>query len=136
MRGPLGPGWPQCRTPSGFVSCSGSAIAPSMAPTTGPTPLFFDADKTMKTTSISAPRLPLPLSILLPLLLLGISTAVGTAFGENATRDEQAKACRGDAIHYCAAHIPNKQKIEACMKQHYDQLSPRCKAMFDPPDQQ
>ncbi|WP_321965399.1 hypothetical protein [Paraburkholderia sp. J7] len=49
------------------------------------------------------------------------------------TRDEQEHACRGDAFHFCASAIPNKQKIAACMKQHYDELSPPCKAMFDPP---
>ncbi|AXF18537.1 hypothetical protein PQQ88_16840 [Paraburkholderia caledonica] len=47
-----------------------------------------------------------------------------------ATQDEQAKACRGDAMHFCAADIPNKAKITACMKQHVDELSPPCRAMF------
>jgi len=47
-----------------------------------------------------------------------------------ATQDEQAKACRGDAMHFCAADIPNKAKITACMKQHIDELSPPCRAMF------
>ncbi|AIP37497.1 hypothetical protein DR64_7070 [Paraburkholderia xenovorans LB400] len=47
-----------------------------------------------------------------------------------ATRDEQTKACRGDAMHFCAAEIPNKEKITACMKQHVDELSPACRAMF------
>ncbi|MEM5434107.1 hypothetical protein [Paraburkholderia diazotrophica] len=55
---------------------------------------------------------------------------VGTA----ATRDEQTKACKHDAIRFCAIHIPNRQKIEACMKAHYDKLSPKCQAMFDAPD--
>jgi hypothetical protein len=47
-----------------------------------------------------------------------------------ATQDEQAKACRGDAMHFCAADIPNKAKITACMKQHIDELSPPCRTMF------
>ena len=47
-----------------------------------------------------------------------------------ATRDEQTKACRGDAMHFCAADIPNEDKITACMKQHVDELSPACRAMF------
>ncbi|AFT89623.1 hypothetical protein [Paraburkholderia phenoliruptrix] len=55
-------------------------------------------------------------------------TAVTAAHG--ATRDQQAKACRGDAMHFCAAEIPNKAKITACMKQHVDELSPPCRAMF------
>jgi hypothetical protein len=53
-----------------------------------------------------------------------------------ATREEQSKACRGDALHFCAVHIPNREKIIACMKQHLDELSPKCRAMFrsDKPD--
>jgi hypothetical protein len=47
-----------------------------------------------------------------------------------ASEDEQAKACRGDAMHFCSAEIPNKEKITACMKQHVDELSPACRAMF------
>jgi hypothetical protein len=58
------------------------------------------------------------------------AASVGTA----ATRDEQTRACKHDAIKFCAIHIPNRQKIEACMKAHYDKLSPKCQAMFDGPD--
>ena len=47
-----------------------------------------------------------------------------------ATQDEQEKACRGDAMHFCSAEIPNKDKITACMKQHVSELSPPCQAMF------
>ncbi|MPW15438.1 hypothetical protein GCT13_00525 [Paraburkholderia sp. CNPSo 3157] len=54
--------------------------------------------------------------------------------GMAATRDEQTRACKHDAIKFCAIHIPNKQKIEACMKAHYAKLSPQCQAMFDAPD--
>lgn len=63
-------------------------------------------------------------------LLMGLTCAIASS-GES--RDEQEHACRGDAFHFCASAIPNKKKIAACMKQHYDELSPPCKAMFDPP---
>ena len=64
-------------------------------------------------------------------LLAASFLAFGTATAAHAaTRDEQAKACRGDAMHFCAADIPNKAKITACMKQHIDELSPPCRAMF------
>lgn len=53
-----------------------------------------------------------------------------TLTGHAATQEEQDHACRGDAFHFCASDIPNKEKIEACMKQHYNELSPPCKAMF------
>ena len=57
----------------------------------------------------------------------------GAGAGHAASRDQQEHACRGDALHLCARDVPNKAKITACMKQHYDQLSPACKAMFDKP---
>ncbi|WP_186308537.1 hypothetical protein [Paraburkholderia sp. BCC1885] len=47
-----------------------------------------------------------------------------------ATQDEQEKACRSDAMHFCSAEIPNKEKITACMKQHVSELSPACQKMF------
>ncbi|CAE6754585.1 hypothetical protein [Paraburkholderia nemoris] len=59
------------------------------------------------------------------LVALGAATAARAA-----TQDDQAKACRGDAMHFCAADIPNREKITACMKQHLDELSPPCRAMF------
>jgi hypothetical protein len=50
-----------------------------------------------------------------------------------ATRNEQAVACRGDAIRYCAVHIPNEEKITACMEAHLQKLRPKCRAMFEQP---
>jgi hypothetical protein len=66
--------------------------------------------------------------------LVFLAACVAANAGTAATRAEQKKACEHDAIKYCAVHIPNKQKIEACMKAHYDKLSPACQAMFDAPD--
>ncbi|MFT4067234.1 hypothetical protein [Paraburkholderia sp.] len=64
-------------------------------------------------------------------LLAASLVALGAAAASNAaTRDEQAHACRGDAMHFCASEIPDKEKITACMKQHIDELSPACRAMF------
>jgi hypothetical protein len=64
-------------------------------------------------------------------LLAASLMALGSAASADAaSRDDQAKACRGDAMHFCAADIPNEDKITACMKQHVDELSPACRAMF------
>lgn len=64
------------------------------------------------------------------LILLTFDAALGGAHA--ATRDQQEKACRGDAMKFCSAEIPNKDKITACMKQHMSELSPGCQAMFKP----
>lgn len=68
-------------------------------------------------------------SIISALLLGGALTLQGASA---ATKDEQAAACRGDAVRLCTFAIPNEAKITACMKKKIDQLSPRCRAMFDP----
>lgn len=60
------------------------------------------------------------------LFALGAATAASAA-----SRDEQSKACRRDALHFCAVHIPHEDKITACMKKHIDELSPACRAMFE-----
>ena len=64
-------------------------------------------------------------------LLAASLVAIGAATSAHAaSRDEQAKACRGDALHFCAVDIPNENKIIACMERHLDELSPACRAMF------
>jgi hypothetical protein len=66
-------------------------------------------------------------------LALILTFAALTSASFAATRDEQTKACKGDALHFCATDIPDEQKITACMKQHYAELSPQCQAMFEAP---
>ncbi len=63
-------------------------------------------------------------------LALGLVSSMFAVAASAATRDEQTKACRGDAMRLCMAEIPNEQKITACMKSKLDQLSPGCRAMF------
>jgi hypothetical protein len=63
-------------------------------------------------------------------LLVGLMFAMAS---HGASSDEQEHACRSDAFHFCSSEIPNKEKIEACMKQHYHELSPPCQAMFRKP---
>ncbi|MFM0732041.1 hypothetical protein PQQ52_16275 [Paraburkholderia sediminicola] len=64
------------------------------------------------------------------LLAAGLVALSAVTAANAVTEDDQAKACRGDAMHFCSADIPNKEKITACMKQHLDELSPACRAMF------
>jgi hypothetical protein len=67
------------------------------------------------------------------LLCVFLCAAVLAGSAHAATRDEQSKACRSDAFRLCAAEIPSRARIEACMKAHYDELSAPCKEMFDQP---
>jgi hypothetical protein len=83
-------------------------------------------DRVMSTTI----RYPMRVGAMLAVTL---TLATTTLPGYAASQDEQDHACRGDAFHFCVSEIPNKEKITACMKQHYAELSPPCKAMFKKP---
>ena len=45
---------------------------------------------------------------------------------------EQRSACMGDAFRFCASDIPNVGKIEACLEAKRSELSPACRAEFQP----
>ena len=64
------------------------------------------------------------------LFTVSLTALLAVSGAHAASQDEQEKACRGDAMHFCSAEIPNKDKITACMKQHVSELSPPCRAMF------
>lgn len=51
------------------------------------------------------------------------------------SRKQEESACKGDAFHFCAEDIPNRQKIAHCLQSHYDELKPACQAMFSKPSQ-
>ncbi|MFM0206714.1 hypothetical protein PQQ96_04840 [Paraburkholderia sediminicola] len=65
------------------------------------------------------------------LLVASLAALSAVTAANAATRDEQTKACRRDALHFCIVDVPNREKIIACMKRHLDELSPACRAMFD-----
>jgi hypothetical protein len=54
------------------------------------------------------------------------SNALGTA--------EERAACTPDVFRLCSSEIPSVSKIIACMKAKQSQLSPKCKAAFNPPE--
>lgn len=70
-------------------------------------------------------------AIVLPAVFLLLS-GLPYAQAQNASRDEQTKACKKDALRLCTLYIPNERKITACMQKKFDQLSPGCQAMFKP----
>lgn len=45
-------------------------------------------------------------------------------------REQQTKACKGDALRLCAFAIPNEKRITACMDRKKDKLSPACRVYF------
>ncbi len=50
----------------------------------------------------------------------------------NAYTDEQEQACSGDAMRLCSSEIPDIDRITACMIRNKAQLSPPCRAQFEP----
>jgi hypothetical protein len=39
--------------------------------------------------------------------------------------------CSGDAMRLCSSHIPDVEKITACMKQQRDLVSPGCRSVME-----
>jgi len=60
----------------------------------------------------------------LPGALYAPALAQGTA--------EQRSDCIGDAFKFCSDDIPDVPKIEACLKAHEHELTPACRAEFEP----
>jgi hypothetical protein len=56
--------------------------------------------------------------------------AAGLPARADTAREQQTRACKGDALRLCALAIPNEQKITACMERKKDKLSPACRAYF------
>ena len=45
---------------------------------------------------------------------------------------EERSACMGDAFRFCSAFIPNVTAIENCLRQNVNNLTPACRAEFEP----
>lgn len=63
------------------------------------------------------------------LSILALAAVSQPAFADTA-REQQTKACKGDALRLCALAIPNEKKITACMERKKDKLSPACRVYF------
>jgi hypothetical protein len=57
-------------------------------------------------------------------LLAAPALAQGTA--------QERSACMGDAFKFCASHIPIVSAIEACLEKNVRELTPACRAEFEP----
>jgi hypothetical protein len=45
---------------------------------------------------------------------------------------QERSACMGDAFRFCSADIPNVSAIEACLQKNERELTPACRAEFQP----
>ena len=67
------------------------------------------------------------------MLVAGVSTqafALKASKARPTLRDQEQAACAGDARRLCRDDIPNEEKIEACMRAKFAQVSAGCKAFF------
>jgi hypothetical protein len=79
-------------------------------------------------------------------LSIAMATVGGIAFQnpafseENRGTMEQQLACTPDVFRLCGEHIPDTNRIVACLRQNTSQLSDPCRAVFESnaraPDQQ
>jgi hypothetical protein len=64
-------------------------------------------------------------------LMVAAAFVLATTSVSRAYTLEQQELCSGDAMRLCSSEIPNVERITACMEQRRDQLSERCKAVFE-----
>jgi hypothetical protein len=67
------------------------------------------------------------------LLVFGL-VSYSTSSNALGTSEERA-ACTPDVFRLCSSEIPSVSKIIACMKAKKAQLSPGCRAAFNPPEE-
>ncbi len=65
----------------------------------------------------------------LPILLVAVTPSACAAAPPSEW--QQRLACTGDAFRLCAADIPDRAKIRACMAREHDRLSDGCRRVFD-----
>lgn len=73
-------------------------------------------------------------SLIVPLILAFASGLAGVARADDdspAYTIEDVTACSADAMRLCKSKMPDIDAIEGCMKAHYSELRPKCKARFD-----
>ncbi|WP_315838467.1 hypothetical protein [Bradyrhizobium prioriisuperbiae] len=65
-------------------------------------------------------------------VLLGMLMLVSPALGQPApSEDQQRQACLSDVMRLCVAHVPNRARIQSCLGQHHQELSPQCRTVYD-----
>jgi hypothetical protein len=65
------------------------------------------------------------------LAAIALTSAASVASAKTYTYAQERRACRGDAIRLCWRYIPNRDRITVCMAAKHDQLSPKCRLVFD-----
>jgi hypothetical protein len=63
-------------------------------------------------------------------LLAALTLAVPPALAQGTA--EERSACMGDAFKFCLSDIPAVSKIEACLEKNERELTPACRAEFQP----
>ena len=47
-----------------------------------------------------------------------------------ASRAEQRRACRSDAMRLCREFVPSASRVQQCMERKFNQLTPACQLQF------
>jgi hypothetical protein len=82
-------------------------------------------NKTLKETSMSRSFRRTQLTIILA--AMGAATVPALAHAYTA---EQQQLCSDDAMRLCSEHVPDVDRITACMQKQYSALSKGCQAVF------
>jgi hypothetical protein len=67
---------------------------------------------------------------------LAAALFVTPAAAQGAGQDKAAELCTPDVMRLCNEFVPDVDKITACMSKKRRELSPECRAVFNPPKRQ
>lgn len=65
---------------------------------------------------------------------LGIAATTPAVADQSRGTEEQQAACTPDVFRLCGSMIPDADRIVYCLRQNTSQLSPACRAVFEPND--
>ncbi len=61
--------------------------------------------------------------------VIGALNSGAAAFAQEGTKEQQ-EACTPDVYRLCQAHIPDRDRIVACLRANRHKLSPACRKVF------
>jgi hypothetical protein len=77
----------------------------------------------------------------MPIMVLGLMVSIACAAAQTSARAEEYRgtlqqqlACTPDVFRLCGEHIPDANRILACLQKNTPQLSDSCRAVFDSND--
>jgi hypothetical protein len=63
--------------------------------------------------------------------MLLLNLAVGSAYAQGASEEEARQACAPEALKFCSTEVPDRDRVERCLRAKINQISPDCRAVMN-----